>query len=422
MTNELHGRRGLGIALTIAIGTLTLWPSSATAHLPAGSFYPIFIALLALVAGLGVASKRLKRPPFIWTLLAFYIIVTVSSIVFTEANPFSLMIGTVAIPAYWAAYSATGAEKRRVVQAVLGIAMIETLLAFGEVFLETGVLLGTPFRLSPENPFFEGAPRAQGTLAHPLALSFVLLVALGFVCARRSHAAMRMVLASMFVVGVLLTGSASSAVIAALIVLYWFVNRATAAGVTFAILSATAAVLLVFASGAPATVFEQEFDQRNAGHRLNSIAAIPSLAFDRDAPQALLGSGYDVRNLYTSGYFYNDGFFTIDNQYVSFLAQGGLVGLALVISLLVGVTIRSSRRYLPGWIGLLGMGLSFDFMSWYALAPLTLVFAALAIRPGPPMPTAASPPRRAAVHRRSVMVASAQLPAQTPRKHPDRFG
>ncbi|MEX8058757.1 O-antigen ligase family protein [Microbacterium sp. 16-032] len=403
MTNDSHGQRALGIALTIAITALTLWPSSATAQLPVGSFYPIFVALLALLTGLGVAGKRLKRPPFVWPLVAFYVIVTISSLVFTEANPFSLLIGAVAIPAYWAAYSAGDREKRRVVQAVIALAVVETALAFGEVLLRTGVLLGTPFRLSPENPFFEGAPRAQGTLAHPLALSFVLLVALGFVCARRSHAAMRMILVAVFVVGVLLTGSASAAVIAALIVIYWFLNRATPVGVTFAILSAMAAVVLVAASGFVATVFEQEFDQRNAGHRLNSIAAIPSLAFGRDAPQALIGSGYDVRNLYTSGYFVNDGFFTIDNQYVSFLAQGGLIGLVLAVTVLVGLTVRSSRRYLPGWIGLLGMGMSFDFMSWYALATLTLVYAAIAARPqvtretSPPQPSLSRPNRRGTV-------------------------
>ncbi len=344
----------------------------------------------------------MKRPPFVWPLVGFYLLVTISSLVFTEANPFSLLIGAITIPAYWAACSATVAEKRGVVRVVIIIAVAETALAVGEVFLKTGVFLGTPFRLSPENPFFEGAARAQGTLAHPLALSFVLLIALGFMCARQSNAAIRMVLMGIFLLGVVLTGSASSAAIAALIVLYWFLNRSTLIGVTFAILIAAAATLILFAGGLPAAVFEQEFDQRNAGHRLNSIAAFPLLAFGRDAPQALFGSGYDVRNLYTSGYFFNDGFYTIDNQYVSFLAQGGLIGFAMAVVFLVGLTVRSSRRYLPGWIGLLGMGMSFDFMSWYALATLTLVFAAIAARSRVPRGTLQPRPAHFRPHRRDT--------------------
>jgi hypothetical protein len=374
--------RALAISVVVAVLALVLLPASATAQFPLGSFYAVIIAIAALLAGLISQRRRLRRPPFIRALVAFYVIATLATLFSGSANPFSLLIPVVALSAYWAAFSASRRERSTITAVIIGVALFETALGAGEVLLGTGVLIGQTFLLTPDNPFFSGLPRAQGTLAHPLVLSFVQIAGLGLVCAGRSRAFLRFLAAVALVAGTALTGSASGFIVAMLVALLWVLNRPSPVARGFAVIVVAIAALLVTAQGFTATIIEQELDARNAGHRLNSVAAIPNLLFGRDVGAALFGSGYsNVTELYRSGIFLNDGFYAVDNQFVSFLVQGGIVGVGFVLTALVGITVviaRYGRRFLPGWIGLILMGASFDSMSWYASAALFLIYAALA--------------------------------------------
>lgn len=375
--------RTLSISVITSLYALTLLPSSATVALPLGSFYAVLIAVASLVIGIMSQRRRMRRPPLVGALLGFYVLATLATVFSGAANPFSLLIPVVALGTYWAVFSSTPRERAVLASSIVFLALLETALGAAEVFLGTGVLVGQPFLLTPDNPFFSGRPRAQGTLAHPLVLSFMQIVGIGLICAGRSRALLRLLIAAALVAGTALTGSSSGLVVAIIVAALWFLNRTNPVAATFAYLSAAAVVLLVTAQGLTSAVLEQELDERNAGHRINSIAAIPNLLFGRDPASAIFGSGYsNVAELYRNGIFFNDGFYAVDNQFVSFLVQGGIVGAALALCTIVGLTaaiVRRNRAHMPGWVGLVAMGLSFDFMAWYVTAALFLTYAAIAV-------------------------------------------
>ncbi|WJM15296.1 hypothetical protein [Microbacterium arborescens] len=375
--------RTLCISVIASLYALTLLPSSATAALPLGSFYAVIFAIVSLTIGIVSQRRSMRRPPLSGALLGFYVLATLATTFSGTANPFSLLIPVVALGAYWVVFSSTSRDRAVIAASIVFLALIETALGAAEVFLGTGVLVGQPFVLTPDNPFFPGRPRAQGTLAHPLVLSFVQIVGIGLICARRTRTLLRLLIAAALVVGTALTGSSSGLVVAIIVAALWYLNRTSPVAATFAYLSAAIVILLVTAQGLTSAVLEQELDERNAGHRINSIAAIPNLLFERDLGAAIFGSGYSsVTELYRNGIFFNDGFYAVDNQFVSLLVQGGIVGAALVLCAIIGLTVaiaRRNRAHLPGWVGLVGMGLSFDFMAWYVTAALFLAYGAIAV-------------------------------------------
>ncbi|WP_187270418.1 O-antigen ligase family protein [Microbacterium wangchenii] len=374
------------------MAVLILLPSSAVAAFPAGSYYPIIISGGVLMLGLAASSKRLRWPPMGGWLLAFFIAVTVSTFVYSTASTdqldwFYLLIPLVAFPTFHLTYSASPRERFGITQTLILIALTQAVLSVFEVLGRTGPILGVPFLLSPDNPFLPGYPRAQGTLGHPIVLAFVLLVAMGLVLARRTRAVARLAVAAVLLTGLAATGSTGGVLGGLVIMVFWMLVRRSPAGSIFMVIGLLIVALLAWDSGYPQAILAEELDARNFGHRMNSISAIVPLALGQEVVPALFGRGlFGVSDLYTAGIVFNDGFFTLDNQFVSVLAQAGIIGLVLFVVTVGGLTARMARnghrRYLPGWLGLIvAMGMTFDFMSWYVAATLFLIYAAIAVAP-----------------------------------------
>lgn len=374
----------VALAATVigALSILILLPSNAVSHLPGGSFYPIGAAILLLGAGLIRGRHRLRRPPWAVTIAGFFLFASVSSLLYTEPNPFSLLLPAVILPAYWMTYSSSETERRAIAVTVVALAAFEAVLGLSEVFLGLSPLLGDPFRTSPINPFIDGAARAQGTLAHPLVLGFLLLAAL--MPLNRMTRFGQIALLAVVLVAIIGTGATSGVIVAAIVVVLRLLASKNYAVVAFTVLALSAAAIWVIADGLLVRLFGEELNLRNAGHRWNSIAGTPNLFFQRDLGEMMIGSGYGgVASLYERGIFYNDGFYTIDNQFVSFIASGGLLGAICILVAIVGITVRMRREYLAGWLGFLAMGLSFDFIYWYVPATLFFMYAALGMRRPP---------------------------------------
>ncbi len=122
---------------------------------------------------------------------------------------------------------------------------------------------------------------------------------------------------------------------------------------------------LIASNGVPAFLFD-DLNERTAQHRLNSFLAVPTLFDGRTAIEVLFGSG-SVPDLYARGILVNDGFYAIDNQFVTTFALGGILGVFAhgVFALIV---VRNTReRLLIVTHALFFLtALSFDFMLWYA--------------------------------------------------------
>lgn len=397
-------RPRLSGAVVIALASLILVPSSATSGLPFGSYYPVVFAVAALTVGAVSARPYLKRPPALLWLLVFFALVGLTTLMSGQADLFTLLLPVAAVLSYVLTYSGDPEQRRTVTRAVVFLALLEAVFAYVEVIFRTGPLLGALFTTSPVNPLLQGLPRAQGTLGHPIVLGFLLVVGIGILCAKRSRTAARLMLLIVLLGALVTTGSSSGVAFGALIVLVWLLSRKSWPGKTFAAIFGAFALLLVLSNGWVQTVIATELEPRNAAHRLNSITAIPRLFEHRDLGAAIFGQGYGgVVELYLTGVLTNDGFYAIDNQYVTFLVQGGLIGLVVILGALSIITAklaaRPSRRFFAGWIGLLAMGLSFDFMAWYAAAVLLTTYAAVAI---PSTESAEPPPTRNLSRARTV--------------------
>ena len=112
-------------------------------------------------------------------------------------------------------------------------------------------------------------------------------------------------------------------------------------------------------------------------HRISSIEAMPRLILDRGFWEAWFGNGANsTAALFADGRFFSGSFLAVDNQYVLLLAQAGLVGLLLFVAVLIYATVMSVRRLGPLIPMFTLLGLSFDFLQWYATS--AVFFIALA--------------------------------------------
>ncbi|MEW1976039.1 hypothetical protein AB0301_13345 [Microbacterium profundi] len=369
------------LLLLSALGSVTVLvvlPSSAVAGLPFGSFYPAIAALALIAVGLVRGRALIRRPPYLWHLWAFFLVVTAATFAHSTPNPFSILIVPLGIGVYVVTFSMSRQDRAAWVIGITSLAVAETVLGLSEVVLGLPPLLGAEFTTSPVNPFMDGG-RAQGTLGHPLVLAFLQLVALGLLFASRSGIR-GLIVATLLLGGLATTGSASGVVVGLATTLLWFLNRRTSAGTILAVLTTAIVTIVVANAGVVQDIVAAELNPQNVGHRMNSILAVENLIFQRPVAESLFGGGFGAAGpLYASGVLVNDGFYAIDNQFVTFLAQSGLVGASLVIGAFIAITIRTPRVFMPGWLGLLFMGASFDFMAWYVTAALTFSYAAFAM-------------------------------------------
>lgn len=115
-------------------------------------------------------------------------------------------------------------------------------------------------------------------------------------------------------------------------------------------------------------------------HRLGALESIPGLV-SRDWSDLLLGSGDgDAGRLFRLGILQDDGFEAVDNQFVLLLAEAGVIGMGLYLTVLLGPLVAQAT---PNWLRvllptILAMSLIFDVLAWTSNLTVFVLFIAMA--------------------------------------------
>lgn len=216
-----------------------------------------------------------------------------------------------------------------------------------------------------------GGVRAEATLGHPLVLGFVLLIAL-LLLLTRFEGVGRILPAALLCAGIVATGSASVVLVGILVGAYSLWRRWAGFWRLVALLVAlTAAVALILGGVLPVGLLD-EVTGSNASHRAASVSAIPSLLTERSAVQVLIGSGWGANaELYSSGIIQASGSNAIDNQWVTALAHGGVLGCTALLWFAYASLRRARFSYRPALLASFVMFFSFDLLTW--LMPAILI-------------------------------------------------
>jgi O-antigen ligase len=291
-----------------------------------------------------------------------------------------LLVGS----ALLAAYCST-ADVDRLLSVVVVVALIELGVAAACAFLGVPAPFGylgqhgALFGVNELVPALAG--RATGTMGHPIPLG--TLMASGAVVAlfalRRWPVLLRWLIALACAGGVALSGSRSAAltlVMSVLLAVLW--PGVARIGILFrAVVLAAVGVLFAWVDITALPAATSLAGTGSLTHRLGAFDAVSRL-ISRDTGELLFGSGQgSLASLFADGLLQLDGFYAVDNQWVTTFALGGLVGVvALGAAVAVGL-LRGHRRTRPALLVVAGMLLSFDVLEWRAIALLLAVFVAL---------------------------------------------
>ena len=359
-------KRSLGLSLGLAESILVLLPSSIFRSLQGGALYPILLSVVLIVFGLVKHRKPLQVTRSFKLVFAIYFITAISTLTSESVDWFYLPQCFFAPLIFLTISNLSESEAKNLAKVTLWLGILETLLAVPEVLIGKGPFLGQQITVTVENHFLPGLIRAQGTLDHPLVLSLILLLGLSFLQDLNFDIYKKVIAGSVLLVGIFLTGSVSAAITALLLIVWLaFGQKNHAVKILATCMICLSGIWIVFSG---AQIPESLSREVNFSHRTASLQAVPNLVTMREPLNAIFGSGVgSIRTLFENGVIQNDGFFVVDNQYVSTLVASGLVGL-MFFAWLIYLTVRnSSPSKAPSVFVLLFMALSFDYLLWYSL-------------------------------------------------------
>ncbi|MGQ7353150.1 hypothetical protein ACUN7V_21025 [Quadrisphaera oryzae] len=370
----------------VVVASLVLWVAVPVTRLP--SSLPLKVVLagsLALAVAALLGPGRLRLPsgnPLVLGLFGVLLAATLGSPDSGAGIRLAVSAAAALVPFCFAAQlDARG--RATVAAAVVTLAVVEGVLAVVEPWLYSQPLwvpalvdadgVAVPFR---NELLGTGFSRSQGTLGHPLPLGLLLLVGISLLVKGplAVSSRVRLLLLIPLLGGLVTAGARASLALGLLVLVLWLGRRPGP-------LRLYAAALLVAVSVALALTTANDTVSSTAGsgsvtHRVAALAAVEALLSRQSLSPILLGNGFGaVGRLTAEGLLHNDGLTAVDNQYVSLLAQGGLLGLALLVGVLVMALTSGSRGLRPAvWCCAVTMML-FDVFTWppaVALMMLTL--------------------------------------------------
>lgn len=312
-----------------------------------------------------------------WGLIVLVAALTQSYSVF----PLTVQVAFIVIMA-WSISRATSADLSWLVTSIVVIAAAQSVLGVAEAFGGIEPLWGYRGGLQRENPFQTDLVRAQGTMGHPIVFGYLqgLAVVLAWANPFRMRQWVRLPLLAIVVFGVVLSGTRSAALAAAVAIVAHVVLRIEAFLLLRGIflLLAAAVLVAVLDFGLTQLVLDT-IDSGSWVHRLGSLEAVPAL-LDRSGWELWWGSGYgSERDLFADGYIVlTYGLPVVDNFFVYLLGTTGLVGLGLMLAILVFAFVRGQRYVKAAVVYVTGMFFSFDTTVWFSSGVLLFVVIALA--------------------------------------------
>lgn len=358
------------IALLIVVAI----PSAATSGLPFGGALPAIVAVFVQILGLLRSTGSLSWPPGAVWLIIFLVLQS-----FRPGDMFYTLIIPLAFFQYILVWSASPSAKIRIRNWVIGIASAEAALAIVQALAGWGPLLGAARTIDTFNPFLPSLLRSQGTFSHPLVLALTALVGLALALpARDLRAGNRIIAVVILTAGAFFTGSSTAVIVIGVLIGGFLAFRSgLAAALCSGLLLLIIVLTLITTASLPENLLS-DTNERSRAHRLNAIAAIPALFDERLLREVFFGSS-SIESLYARGVLINDGFYAVDNQIVTSIALGGLIGA--IAAVVWSVIVFVGARDWPMRIALFAFfltALSFDFLLSYTGAILLFTVAGIA--------------------------------------------
>lgn len=381
----------------VLLTVLAAWVLVPSVAAPPKVVWALTLGLLGLVLNAVVWHRHRVRwtaPTLLFALaLACAVVSSGHDGTLSDLVP-ALLTGVLLVGCAALAAACDRAEVQRVVRGVVLLALAQTAVAAASSLLGLaapwGYLgrAGSTFGTNELLPALTG--RATGTMAHPIPLGTLLAVAavLCLTAVRGWSGPVRLLAAVVCTGGVLLSGSRSAALALAVALVCTLVVPGV---VRLAPVWRCAGVLAVAVAAVSVDVTSLRAVSSLEGtgsltHRLGALDAAGRL-LDRPVAESLLGSGTgSLRRLFAQGYLQVDGFFAVDNQFVTTLALGGLVGVvALAAAVLVGL-LRGDRATRPALLVVVVLFASFDVLQWNATAVLLVLLLPLGRHTREPVP------------------------------------
>lgn len=342
------------------------------------------------------SSRRGRGSPMLvaaivawWGLVALVVALTGSY----SLEPLAVQVAFI-VTMVWSISRATPSDLSWLVTSIIVLAAAQTLLGLAEVFAGVDPIWGYRGGLRRDNPFVPDLVRAQGTMGHPIVFGYLqgLAVVLAWANPFRMPQWARLLLLALTVTGVVLSGTRSAALAAAVAIVAHIVLRIEAFQLLrgLFLLLAAAVLVAVLDFGLTQLVLDT-IDSGSWIHRLGSLQAVPNL-LERSGWELWWGSGYgSERELFARGYIVlTYGLPVVDNFFVYLLGTTGIVGLCLMLGILVFAFLRGNRYVKAAVIYVAGMFFSFDTTVWFSSGVLLFVVLGLAAATGG---GGAAPPR-----------------------------
>ncbi|MDT0168114.1 hypothetical protein [Pseudarthrobacter sp. BRE9] len=361
-----------------------------------GGFGSLKIGVLCAVAALAVAGALRRwrsfrdRPAGLWLFLVYLCVLALATPRSDSPSSWNLLIGAaVAGLSISILFVLMNPEERKsALNFVVFLASCEAAYALFELVAKRPPLWGywsVGSSGAPNimvNQIDTALIRSQGTLGHPLPLALLLLAGLALVIrgAGPKRPILRVAVFGLLAAGCFAAGS-RSAMLVAVVLLFLAIGtkrRLIIAGAGSLLLVLT--VLIAAAAGFfQSEVYERFVASDSLSHRNGALDAVPGLLTNQDLVNVAFGNGYySAPQLFREGMLQVGNFYAVDNQAVMTLVEGGLVGLAILATLIVLAIIRIDVAARMGLLSVAVFFFSFDVLSWPSGMTLFGMFIGLA--------------------------------------------
>ncbi|WP_322544622.1 hypothetical protein U2G91_22270 [Rhodococcoides fascians] len=386
---DLDGRKGVGVCLSIAVLLLVVVPILQVSLV--GILSRVVPLAVVGLASLAIYARGLRFRSYVPLILLATYLASMMLATYRAADPegptqsrLHVLLG---VSLMVMALMVNERERLMVVRVVVWAATIEGIYSVFEAVFQPGPLWGysrlnangLPILL--ESQIFDGVIRAQGTLGQPLVLAFLMVVGIGLVVGFRPMPRqwLNFVVILVCLAGILAAGSRSGLAVAVVILL--FSARQPLSRVILGLYAAVSAIVLLTMSGFwESQVFQRFLNSDSLGHRQSSFSSLGQLLTEQGAVNLMVGNGFwSTIRLYREGVLPSaGGFYAVDNQLISTLAEVGLIGVLAMAGLAVFAVIQGDRRLMWAVVATFAMWWTFEVMMWPSSYALLIVAVGLA--------------------------------------------
>jgi hypothetical protein len=366
------------VAILAVVGVpITRMDTAADGPLRWAAAAAIAFAAFALI----VRGKGLALPARLWVPVTLLFAITAFSTSFMPDNKEWFTLGLTALVTTTGIMVASVGSRLKqlpfVWKTIVTVAAAQSIYAVYEMFATPEPLLRGAVRRNSD--LINGFERAQGTFAHPLPLAFFLILAsLVLICFVRVPRIAKLSIWISLGAGVAASGSRNAVIIFVLLSFLAYSRHRLLERLPLLGLALIAGVMLLWPLISAQA--ERLLDSGSVSHRLGAVSSLEPLVKERSLMRAFFGDGSaSIPRLYESGFLQNDGLMAVDNQFVLTLAQDGILGLIVLMTLLLMAWRKSNSALKVILLAIVAEFMIFDLLGWPSSMFFAWFFVALAI-------------------------------------------